>query len=153
MANRDSSVINVPPTFKCLKDRVLDICYAKGNHIKIIPFQKISLQKVTNAMILRSWQLQEGKIKNRWWHTSWTTPSSVIPVKPHNEIDVRLPIHFAYDILISPASVIWQLHRLLGLKNTNIIPFILNFWIWFSIKHHKKQYVTIHKQLYQPYHQ
>lgn len=43
------------------------------------------------------------------------TPLSVIPVLPQREIEVRLLIHLAIDILYSPLSVMWQPQRLLEL--------------------------------------
>lgn len=39
---------------------------------------------------------------------------------PHNDIEVRLLMHFAKDILYSPLSVIWEPQQLLELDdNTN----------------------------------
>lgn len=49
---------------------------------------------------------------------SWTTPLSVIPVMPHSDMDVKLLIHFAIDILYNPVSVIWQPQRRLEMSSS-----------------------------------
>lgn len=99
MAYSDSSVMNVPPIFRCCKELALEICW------KLRSSQKDDIMIDLNKDIQLSISL-----------TKWTTPLSVIPVIPHNDMDVKLLIHFAKEILYNPVSDIWQPHRLLELS-------------------------------------
>jgi hypothetical protein len=63
------------------------------------------------ALDILSFPGNGGRWKGGCSFTNCTTPSSVMAVTPHSEIEVRLGPHLAREIWSNPASVIRQPHR------------------------------------------